>query len=114
MEVLTELQLEQFRTKGFLHLARFIAPEEVTALERETEDLHEQMASNAVAEGHSPSTGHSARLKNGAHVSWKEVTDAQHCETEDLPDQMASYAQSPRASSDRSPAPAAACSPVRN
>ena len=72
MEVLTELQLEQFRTRGFLHLARFIAPEEVTALARETDDLHEQMASQAVAEG---LTGHSARLNNGAHVSWEEHGD---------------------------------------
>ena len=72
MEVLTELQLEQFRTRGFLHLARFISPAEVTALQRETEDLHEQMASLAVAEGQ---TGHHARLENGAHVSWEERDD---------------------------------------
>ena len=72
MEVLTELQLEQFRTRGFLHLARFISPAEVTALHRETDDLHEQMASRAVAEGQ---TGHHARLRNGAHVSWEERDD---------------------------------------
>ena len=70
--MLTELQLEQFRTRGFLHLARFIAPEEVAALARETDDLHEQMASHAVAEGQ---TGLNARLKNGAHVSWEERDD---------------------------------------
>ena len=67
MEVLTAPQLEEFRTKGFLHLVQFIVHGDVAALQRETEDLHEQMASLAVAEGQ---TGHNARLKNGAHVSW--------------------------------------------
>ena len=72
MEVLTALQLEEFRARGFLHLAQFVAAEEVAALQRETEDLHERMAALAGAEGQA---GLNARLTDGAHVSWEERND---------------------------------------
>ena len=70
--MLTEQQLDQFHKQGYLQVRDFIDSDTVAAVQRETDELHEQMAARADEQG---KTGYGMSLDNGAHIAWEERDD---------------------------------------